>query len=278
MKIRILGTRGSLPTTNPETLGYGGNTSCIEVIEDGRLIIVDAGTGILNLSPDMLDSFTRFDILLTHLHFDHIQGLGFFRPLFNQSSEIHIWGPASSSDNLKNRLNKYLSPPLFPVHFRDLPCKIHLHEISHSSFEIGSLQISSNYICHPGPTVGYRISNGNAVFAYFPDHEPVLGVNGWNVGKEWISGIELAFNADLLIHDSQYTAHEYQSKIGWGHCSMENAIRFASLAQVKKLLLFHHDPNHTDSHLKNIYKNLVKEKSHEFFLELAVEGTEYDLK
>jgi len=278
MKIKVLGTRGSLPTTNPNTLHYGGNTPCIEILEDDQLIIVDAGTGILNLSHQKLDLFTRFDILLTHLHFDHIQGLGFFKPLFNPSSEIHIWGPASSSQSLKYRLNRYLSPPLFPVHFRDLPSSTYLHEISHSSFEIGKLQINSNYISHPGPTVGYRISNANAVFAYFPDHEPALGINGWNAGKQWISGIELALNADLLIHDSQYTLDEYESKVGWGHCTVEDAVRFASLAEVKKLLLFHHDPNHTDKDLENIYEDFIQKNSFGFNIELAVEGSEFDLK
>jgi phosphoribosyl 1,2-cyclic phosphodiesterase len=277
MIIRLLGTRGSIPTTNPETFQYGGNTSCIEVIEKEQLLIVDAGTGILNISKDKLEKSERFDILLTHLHFDHIQGLGFFQPLFDSSREIHIWGPASCKQNLQYRLNRYLSPPLFPVHFRDLPCRISLHEVAHSSFDIGRLHIESNYISHPGPTVGYRITNGNSIFAYFPDHEPLIGKDSWNRKKEWIPGIALASRADLLIHDSQYTLEEYKSKIGWGHSTMLHALRFATLAEVKKLLLFHHDPTHTDSMLDNIYEDFIRENSIKLSLELATEGSIFDL-
>jgi ribonuclease BN (tRNA processing enzyme) len=277
MYIRILGTRGSIPTTNPETFQYGGNTSCIELTEEGQLLIVDAGTGILNISKKKVEKLKRFDILLTHLHFDHIQGLGFFQPLFDTSSEIHIWGPASSAQSLQYRLNRYLSPPLFPLHFRDLPCHITLHEIAHSSFEIGRFQIESNYISHPGPTVGYRISNGKSIFAYCPDHEPLIGHNGWDKGREWISGIALASHADLLIHDSQYTCEEYKSKIGWGHSTMVDAVKFASLAGVKKLLLFHHDPYHTDSILEKNYQDLTEEKSFDLKVELAREGSIIDL-
>ena len=278
MKIRILGTRGSVPTTNPETFQYGGNTACIELIQGDQLLIVDAGTGILNLSTEQIKTRSRFNILLTHLHFDHIQGLGFFKPMFNPASEIHIYGPASNLRSLQYRLNRYLSPPLFPVHYRDLPCKIELHEISHSQFEISGLHIESNYVSHPGPTVGYRISNGKSIFTYLPDHEPVIEGKNWNRGLEWISGMHLAWHADLLIHDSQYTTEEYQTKTGWGHCTMDDAIKFASLAEVKKLLLFHHDPHHTDSYLESMYHEINHENSTGFKINLAREGEIIELK
>lgn len=277
MRIRILGTRGSLPSTNPGAFKYGGNTACIEVIEEDQMFILDAGTGVLKLAQDLNPEQKRFDILLTHLHIDHIQGLGFFKPLFDGENEIHIWGPASSTKSLHSKLNRYLSPPLFPVHFRDLPCKMYLHEITRSSFEIGNLQINSAYINHPGPTIGYRIFNAHSVFAYLPDHEPFLGNKGFELEREWISGTGLAHNADLLIHDSQYTPEEYPDKIGWGHSSIEQAIKFASIAKVKKLLLFHHDPNHDDQLLDNIYNFYVKGSSHEFDIELAVEGSVFEL-
>ena len=280
MKIRVLGTRGSLPSTKPENRHYGGNTSCIEVIEGDELLILDAGTGILRLSPTFLSEQNKFNILLTHLHIDHIQGLGFFKPLFNPKNEIHIWGPSSSSKSLRDRLNRYLSPPLFPVHFRDIPCKMQLHEISHSSFKIGNLHIDSNYICHPGPTIGFRISNGKSVFTYLPDHEHILGVQGWDIDKKWISGIELAEKADLMIHDSQYTDEEYENRVGWGHCTFENAVSFAERAKVKKLLLFHHDPDHADNTLEEIYKDLLNHhntKGSGLKVQLAVEGERFDL-
>jgi phosphoribosyl 1,2-cyclic phosphodiesterase len=277
MQVRILGTRGSLPSTNLDTFHYGGNTSCIEVIDKNQMFIVDAGTGVLKLSPAISETQTRFDILLTHLHIDHIQGLGFFKPLFDSKYEIHIWGPESSSRSLQNRLNRYLSPPLFPVHFRDLPCQMNLHEISQSSFEIGGLHIDSGYINHPGPTIGYRISNGRSILSYIPDHEPFLGNSGWNAGKKWISGIDLAANADLLIHDSQFTSEEYMSRVGWGHSSIDHAVRFASIAEVKRLLLFHHDPNHTDQQLDEIYNSFMENQSFGFKIEIAIEDSVFDL-
>jgi ribonuclease BN (tRNA processing enzyme) len=178
---------------------------------------------------------------------------------------------------LQYRLNRYLSPPLFPLHFRDLPCKVHLHEISHSSFEINSFQVDSNYISHPGPTIGYRISNDKHVFAYLPDHEPFIGGFKRKIGKEWISGIGLAEKADLLIHDSQYTVEEYQNKIGWGHSTIEDAIQFASLAKAKRLLLFHHDPYHTDSVLDGIYAKIQQYKKLPLNIELAKEGDVFEL-
>jgi len=278
MKVRILGTRGSLPSTNPQTHRYGGNTACIEVTNDDQLFILDAGTGVLKIEDETTTFQNRYDILLTHLHIDHIQGLGFFKPLFNPKNEVHIWGPASSSRSLQNRLNRYLSPPLFPVHFRELPCEKVLHEISRSSFSIANLQVEAEYINHPGPTVGYRITNGESVFTYLPDHEPFLGNRGWNLGKRWISGMGLAYKADILIHDSQYTSTEYPTKIGWGHSSIEQAIRFASEAEAKKLLLFHHDPNHTDEQLEYIYQSYAGFKSDELEVELAIEGSVFNLR
>jgi len=278
MRIRILGTRGSLPSTNPETFRYGSNTACIEIENDDQVFILDAGTGVLKLTAEQAGNQNRFDILLTHLHIDHIQGLGFFKPLFDPKNEVHIWGPAGSSRSLQNRLNRYLSPPLFPVHYRDLPCQTVLHEIARSSFQVGGLQIDSAYISHPGPTVGYRVTDGDFVFTYLPDHEPFLGNRGWNNGKKWISGMGLAYKSDLLIHDSQYTIEEYTEKIGWGHSSIEQAIRFAEIAEAKKLLLFHHDPNHTDRQLDFILQSYSGYTSDVIEVEYAVEGSVFNLR
>jgi phosphoribosyl 1,2-cyclic phosphodiesterase len=277
MKILLKGVRGSIPTTGPDTAYYGGNTSCVVVLEKDWVLVLDGGSGMRGayVMHDIINK--RVDILLTHLHFDHIQGLGFFSPLFDQSMEVHIWGPASSAKSLHSRLSRYLSPPLFPVLIRDLPCKLLLHEVENSIFEIGPFKIQSCYIIHPGPTVGFRIAGEHSVFTFIPDHEPALSSRGLLTDKKWVSGIDLALNADLLLHDAQYTAEEYKHKMGWGHSSIEDAIKFAKLAGVKHLLLSHHDPFRSDSQLNEIFSELKQETGDSFKCELAVEGTEIEL-
>ncbi len=277
MKIIIWGVRGSIPMSGPDTKFYGGNTPCIEVSEEGWLLVLDGGSGMQRMNVSKSSSNKRIDILLTHLHFDHIQGLGFFKPLFDPSMEVHIWGPASSIISLQNRLRRYLSPPLFPVRLRDLPCQLVLHELENSCFEIGPFTIHSQYVIHTGPTVGFRVNGRHSVFSYIPDHEPALGPSGLINDIKWISGIDLAMNADLLLHDGQYTAEEYKNKIGWGHSSLDDAALFASLANVERLIFFHHDPSHTDKQLKKIYAEFKKKKSYSFKYEMAVEGMEINL-
>jgi len=209
MKITLRGVRGSIPTTGPDTNYYGGNTSCTDVSEDGWTLVLDGGSGIRLSNPGDGEGHKRVDILLTHLHIDHIQGLGFFRPLFDPEMEVHIWGPASSASTLHARLSRYLSPPLFPVRLRDLPCQLHLHELENSIFKIGPFTIHTSYVIHPGPTLGFRICGKHSVFTYIPDHEPALGPDGILKDRKWISGIDLATGADLLLHDAQYNKKEY---------------------------------------------------------------------
>ena len=277
MTITLWGVRGSIPTTGPDTKEYGGNTSCIEVAAEGWLLVLDAGSGMQRLSLSHSIQNNRVDILLTHLHIDHIQGLGFFRPLFDPAMEVHIWGPANSTQSLRSRLGRYLSPPLFPVHFRDLPCKLLLHEIENSTFTIGPFTIQSCYVTHAGPTIGFRIQDRHGVFSYIPDHEPALGRSGMIRDIKWLSGSDLALGADLLLHDAQYTSEEYKHKIGWGHSSLEDAAQFASLTGVKHLLFSHHDPAHSDQQLHEIFTAFKKNNSFPFTYELAVEGMKIEL-
>jgi phosphoribosyl 1,2-cyclic phosphodiesterase len=278
MNITLHGVRGSIPTTNPATKKYGGNTSCVEVEAEGWRLILDAGSGMHNVDISLPFLHNRVDILLTHLHMDHIQGLGFFRPLFDQAAEIHIWGPASKSQSLRARLGKYFSPPLFPVYFRNLSCKLVLHEVEDNSFEIGPFRIDSRYIIHPGPTVGYRINHQNSSLAYLPDHEPSLGRNGLLPDLRWLSGSDLALDVDLLLHDAQYTAEEYKARVGWGHTSQTDAVRFAHLTRVRHLLLMHHDPARTDAALDLLLANLQESNpAFSFTCEMAWEGLQVQL-
>jgi phosphoribosyl 1,2-cyclic phosphodiesterase len=277
MNIKLWGVRGSIATTGPETEYYGGNTSCATVAYDDYVLILDGGTGIRQLTGSFYPANKRIDILLTHLHLDHIQGLGFFSPLFDATKEIHIWGPASSSQTLFSRLSRYLSPPLFPVLLRDLPCKLHLHEIGTSHFEAGPFTVQSNYIIHPGPTVGYRVIDKNAVFTFIPDHEPALGDKGMIKESKWVSGYDLAEGADVLLHDSQYTMEEYTQRKGWGHSTIDDACLFGSMAEVKKILLAHHDPSHTDAFLNDMFSTFKKNAGGIPPAELAKEGLEIEL-
>jgi ribonuclease BN (tRNA processing enzyme) len=227
--------------------------------DSGALLVLDAGTGIRRLgaalksgSPCGNGLSNRIDILLSHLHMDHIQGLGFFKPLYNSEMEIHIWGPASTARPLRSRLSRYLSPPLFPVHLRSLPSRISLHDVPMEDLEVGNFRVTSAFVCHPGATVGFRIESPDGVIAYLPDHEPALGVPDFPGDPEWTSGYSLAEGAELLIHDAQYTDGEYATHVGWGHSSVSQVIAFSELAGVKHTVLFHHDPVREDDELEAI--------------------------
>lgn len=250
MKATILGARGSFPHIGPEMVRYGGNTSCVEVTgSDGTVVMLDAGTGIRKAASAVDKTLRRMDILLTHFHMDHLQGLGFFAPLFNPNMEVHIWGPPSTTLTLHDRLSRYLSPPLFPVCLRDFSCDLHLHDAPRGKFQLGGLEVLSDLVCHPGPTLGYRISENGSSLAYLPDHEVGLGACHFPDEMTWTSGYRVAQGADYLLHDSQYTQAEYGTKIGWGHSTPMDSAQFAAAAGVGTLVTFHHDPNHDDDTL-----------------------------
>lgn len=276
MKITLWGVRGSIQTSGPNTQNYGNRTSCVFVSEEDRVIILDAGSGIQQFNTLNFPG-KRIDVLLTHLHMDHILGLGFFSPFFDPLMEAHIWGPKIKSETLRSRLSRYLSPPLFPVLLRDLPCKLFFHEIGNSDFEVNDFKITSRYVIHPGPTVGFRVNGRNSVFTYIPDHEPALGCGGMIKDTQWISGFSLAEDADLLYHDGQYTAAEYERKRGWGHSSVEDAVLFASVTRAKNLIIAHHDPSHSDEQLSKIFTDLQIRNTNLFRCEMAEEGKEFDL-
>jgi phosphoribosyl 1,2-cyclic phosphodiesterase len=278
MQVRLWGTRGSLATPGHGTERYGGNTSCVEVRgADGTILVLDAGTGIRPLGGTIAGDGSRVDLLLTHLHMDHIQGLGFFAPLFNPAMEVHIWGPASTTLTLSVRLARYLSPPLFPVRLRDLPCALELHEVPCGDFEVGQFHISSALVCHPNPTVGYRIEDSEAAVTYLPDHEPALGLHDSYLSPDWTSGYNLAADADLLIHDAQYTDEEYARSVGWGHSSVRQAFGFARLADVKHFVPFHHDPSHDDSFLDRLMNAAVDEYRPDFAVTPGTESSTFAL-
>jgi phosphoribosyl 1,2-cyclic phosphodiesterase len=232
---------------------YGGNTSCVEVtLSDGSTLILDAGTGIRNLGLSLPRVEQPIHILLTHLHLDHIQGLMFFAPAFRPESEIVIWGPASPEASLRDRVARYISAPLAPVEVRELPSLVSFREADSVEWEIGSARIQAQAVNHRGPTLGYRIDDADTSLCYIPDHEPGLGAPLGKLDDDWISGFELARDASMLIHDCQYTDQEYQSHIGWGHSPISDALSFANRVSARRVLLFHHDPLHSDDFLDGL--------------------------
>ncbi len=228
MRVKLWGTRGSVPSPGPETIRYGGNTSCVGVtLSDGTLLALDAGTGIRSLGLTLAEEPARLHILLTHLHLDHIQGLVFFAPAFRPQTEIVIWGPASPEASLRDRIARYISAPLSPVEVRELPCDVSFRHCPESEWEIGPARISAASVTHRGPTLGYTISEDDAKLAYIPDHEPALSGEIDSLEEDWISGFDLARDATLLIHDGQYSDAEYPDHLGWGHSSISHALSFA---------------------------------------------------
>ncbi len=259
MRVTIWGSRGSIASAGPETVRYGGNTACVQVSDgQGPVLLLDAGTGLRRAGVALEATEGAIHVLLTHLHMDHIQGLGFFPPLFQPGRELHLWGPPSTTLDLRGRLTRYLSPPLFPVRLRDVPSNVELHDVPAGGWLIGQLTIRAATIVHPGPTVGYRVERNGTSLAYLPDHEPALGgLAGLLDGEptdeaEWTSGYDLAAGADLLLHDAQYTTDEYEERVGWGHSSVRHAVAFADLAGVRRVALFHHDPDHDDEALDRL--------------------------
>jgi phosphoribosyl 1,2-cyclic phosphodiesterase len=249
-----------MPTPGSGTARHGGNTSCVEVMVTepgpGDRIVLDAGTGIAALGREIEvppDGTGRIDVLLSHLHLDHIQGLGFFAPLFRPGAEVHLWGPSSTTLDLRRRLSRYLSPPLFPVALRDLPCRLGVHDVPLGvPFRVPGATVLADLVCHPGPTVGYRITDDatGGVLAYLSDHEPALGDDAFPTSPaEWTSGARVAAGADLLVHDVQFTVEEYAARVGWGHSSLPAAVTFADLVGARRLVAFHHDPSHDDAFL-----------------------------
>jgi phosphoribosyl 1,2-cyclic phosphodiesterase len=276
-RVTLWGTRGSLASPGADTARYGGNTSCVEVRGPaGTVVVLDAGTGIRRLGNALAGSAARIHLLLSHLHMDHIQGLGFFGPLHDPDVEVHIWGPGSTTLDLKTRLNRYLSPPLFPVHLRDLP-RLIVHEVGEATFALEEFRVTARLVCHPGPTVGYRLECADGVLAYLSDHEPALGAHAFPQAPDWTSGFAIARGADLLIHDAQYADEEYPQHVGWGHSTIDDALRFATLAGVKRLVTFHHDPEHSDEAIERMTARAIARHRPGFPVSAGAEGTSFQL-
>ena len=241
MRATIWGCRGSLATPGAATARYGGNTSCVSVeSSDGRVVVLDAGTGIRTLGLSLLPAPPReIDLLLTHMHLDHVEGLGFFALIFHEVS-IRIWAPPVEGGPIADRIREYLSPPFFPKRFDDLPAHIEFAD-AEGTWQLGSLSVTAADVHHPGGAVGYRLEESGRSIAFIPDNE---------LGLDPDAGLALSSGVDVLLHDAQYTAGEYAARIGWGHSSLPDFAAFVRRADPGHAVMFHHDPGHDDAMLE----------------------------
>ena len=251
MKLKIWGCRGSVPSPGPDTVEYGGNTSCVEVVmDDGTALVLDAGSGIRALGVDLARrGVKQVKLFLTHLHLDHLEGLRFFAPLWDPDVVVDVWGPPSPVLSLRARILRAFSPPLFPLDLRDVPARITFRDLPTEPWRADGVTLSAALVHHPGPTVGFRLDTGNSSLAYLPDHEPALaGIRGRS--RDWISAGAIAGGADVLLHDAQYLDEEYGERIGWGHSSVDDAVAFCRAVDAGHLVLFHHEPERSDRELE----------------------------
>jgi phosphoribosyl 1,2-cyclic phosphodiesterase len=271
-KTRVIfwGVRGSIPTPGPGTVRYGGNTSCVEVRAEGEIIVLDAGSGIRLLGQSLQREFgsdpIRLAILISHTHWDHIQGLPFFLPAYSGKNQLRVFGYDGTRTRLGEILAGQMETPFFPVTMAELPGKIQIEELRDMDFAIGKLRVRSKFLNHPGVCAGYRIHTPAGSVVYMPDNEPFeqLDVQLRNRGventartfkspsEERTDLIQFLRGTDLLILDAQYTDEEYQRHIGWGHGSISSVVSLAADADAKRLVLFHHDPNHDDEMVDKI--------------------------
>lgn len=296
-KVKFWGVRGSIPVPGPSTLRYGGNTTCVEVRIGDQIIVLDAGSGIRALGNALEAEFgnrpIKLSLLLTHPHWDHIQGLPFFFPAYDAKNEIRVLGYEATHTSLREILASQMSAPFFPINFQQLAGKIAVEQLEGMEFKIGSVRVRAKFLHHPGVCVGYRLYNGNASIAFLPDNEPLDPF--FDRADEYAAAnrhlnpdpraeraglIEFLRDVDLLMLDTQYTDEEYAQRIGWGHGSLSSVVQLASDAGVKRLMLFHHDPNRTDNEIDMIVDNarsIVTRQGGDLKIEAATEGVELSI-
>jgi len=250
--VRCWGTRGSIPTPGPGTVRYGGNTTCFELRHAGARLIFDAGSGIRPLGLDVVEKGPdTVHIFLTHFHWDHIQGFPFFAPLYDPEDSIKVIGPKQKDIDVQNLFAGQMGPIYFPVPFSVVAAEMEFEHLNEGSFEIGEVTMDVMRVKHPSYVIAYRVRAGGRTVCLIPDNE--IDGDMYDVGPDWEKRIvDFVGDADLLIHDSMYTAEEYEARAGWGHSTFSQTVRLAEEGGVGKLLFFHHDPTRTDDELDTI--------------------------
>ena len=304
MKVKFWGVRGSIPTPGPATVKYGGNTTCMQLIGesenkiDGQIVILDAGSGIRELGMELmkLPKPLKINLLITHTHMDHINGFPFFIPAFIPGTIIDIYGPLHYEKRLEEIFAGQMDYSYFPISTAQLAAAINYHELNEGEFELGNLHVQTHYMNHPVLTLGYRITDGDKSFIFTGDHEPyfdfISGVENGTLEEGDMEDVKAIveqqnsrltefFNkADILVCDAAYTPEEYVTHKGWGHSSTDHAVDWAISAGVKKLILFHHEPVHTDEKLDEMEayarKRILEKGAKELSVTTAREKAEFE--
>ena len=288
-KVKFWGVRGSIPTPGPSTVFFGGNTSCVEMRVDGELIILDAGSGIRPLGQALAEEFgsrpMNITLLVTHTHWDHIQGFPFFLPAYHARNRVRILGYEGARDGLAATLAGQMESPYFPIALKQMPGNIVIEELKEMTFNVGPVRVEACFSNHPGVCVGYRIFTGSGSVVFLPDNESFNDHTATAHGGALPRMIEenlTAFvkDADVLITDAQYTAAEYKEHIGWGHGCVDDVVRFAIAGGVKQLFLFHHDPEHDDRAISGMLmhaRDMATAAGSSIRIEAAREGQEFTL-
>ncbi len=280
MRVRFWGTRGSIATPGASTLRYGGNTSCVEVECGGTCVVLDAGTGAHALGRALVAEgrAAHGHLLIGHTHWDHIQGLPFFDPLFQKDAEWHVYGPRGLSHSLRDALAGQMQYAYFPLALDQLMARVHYHDLVEGTFDLGDLRCSARYLNHPALTLGYRLEGEGVTLVYSTDHEPHArpepGGGRSPHSREDEQHVRFLAGADLVIHDAQYSADEYPDRVGWGHSSVEYAVDVARAAGVRRLALFHHDPRRDDASLEALVERARRNAGPALDVFAAREGEE----
>jgi phosphoribosyl 1,2-cyclic phosphodiesterase/ActR/RegA family two-component response regulator len=295
-RVRFWGVRGSVPSPGPQTVFYGGNTSCVEVRADGELIILDAGTGIRQLGRELQREFgeqpIRMTILISHTHWDHIQGFPFFSPAYESQNRVRILAFEGPRKGVEATLSIQMESPYFPISMQEMPGNIEFEELKALEFSVGKVPVQAAFMNHPGVCVGYKLLTAAGKVVYFPDNELFgrlksaaaahQGQEHTDFARKQDSKLEeFISGADIVIADAQYDAREYRLHVGWGHSCVDDVVDLAIAARVKQLFLFHHDPDHSDSHVAQMLasaRKQVAEAGSSLLVEAAREGTEVWLR
>ncbi len=288
LSVQFWGVRGSIPSPGPETSGFGGNTSCVELRFGDEVLILDAGSGLrplgLALSRELQIQSRDLHLLISHTHWDHIQGLPFFLPAYAPSNRIRILGAAGTRARIEAALVRQMDPLQFPVPFEALAGIAGIEEFGVAPATLGSFEVRTISLNHPGGCTGFRVRAGDATVAYLPDHESyrvALASSDQAVAaaaeRAQAALLEFLEGCDLLILDSQYDRTEYLSRIGWGHGCLDDSVELALRARAGRLVLFHHDPGHADEKIDAMVaqaRRQVAESGSQMRVEAARERTQ----